>query len=79
MSAARDPETLASTGELPFVVLAGALVAFPAAFLNLVAPTDSGTRWRVVLVYFAVYVPIAVGALARSPDLTVVQLVQHCL
>ena len=185
MSAARDPVTLALTGELPFAVLAGALVAFPAAFfllalyrravlrgmkeltgasppetlapaaeappncplnfallgaaafprtadsgadawraagiyvaaiavfasvmtaawllatrdveigpvklailfwtyfwpavlaVNLVAPTDSGTRWRVVLVYFAVYVPIAVGVLARSPDLTAVQLLQY--
>ena len=187
MSAARDPVTLALTGELPFVVLAGALVAFPAAFfllalyrravlrgmkeltgaslpetiapaveappncplnfalleaaasprtagsgadawraagiyvaaiavfasvmtaawllatrdveigpvklailywtyfwpavlaVNLVAPTNSGIRWRVVLVYLAVYVPIAVVALARNSDLTAVQLVQHWL
>lgn len=35
MSAARDPVTLALTGELPFAVLAGALIALPAAFFLL--------------------------------------------
>lgn len=47
--------------------------------VNLVASTDRGTRWRVALAYFAVYVPIAAVALARSPDLTVGQVVQHWL
>jgi|SRR5271157_719689 len=37
MSVALDPATLALTGELPFVVLAGALIAFPAAFFFLLA------------------------------------------
>jgi len=43
---------------------------------NLVAATDRGTRLRIALAYFAVYVPIAAIALVRSPALTVVQVAQ---
>lgn len=46
---------------------------------NLVASTDGRTRLLVALAYVAVYLPIAGIALARSPDLTVVQLAQHWL
>jgi len=47
--------------------------------VNLVASTDRRTQWRVALAYLAVYVPVAAVALARSPDLTAVQLLQHWL
>jgi hypothetical protein len=47
--------------------------------VNLVASIDRGTRWRVVLAYFAVYAAIAAVALAGSPNLTLVQLLQQWL
>jgi hypothetical protein len=46
---------------------------------NLVAATDRRTSRGVVAGYFAVYLSIAAVALARSPELTVVQLAQHWL
>jgi hypothetical protein len=47
--------------------------------VNLVAATDRGTRLRVALAYFVVYGLLAAIALARSPDLTAGQVVQHWL
>lgn len=46
---------------------------------NLVAATDRATRLKVALAYFALYLPIAAVALARSPELAAAQLAQHWL